>query len=72
MTTTDVPPVNAAAEVVRLRRRVAELEDLLAMARENVAREQREHLAYRAAHKGSCTHPGCRLSLPHGHGEAAR
>lgn len=68
----DVPPVDVHAEVDRLRRRVAELEDLLAMARQNVAREQREHLAYRAAHKGSCTHPGCRLHIPHGHGGEPR
>ncbi|MEU4133601.1 hypothetical protein [Streptomyces wuyuanensis] len=73
-------------EVIRLTARVLELEellvaaqrtnddlkDLLDMARSNVEREQREHAAYRAAHKGSCTHPGCRLRVPHGHSEAAR
>ncbi|MDI9887319.1 hypothetical protein QMZ92_23845 [Streptomyces sp. HNM0645] len=72
MTAIDVPPTDLLAEVHRLRARVAELEDLVAMARQNVEREQREHAAYRAAHKGSCTHPGCRLRIPHGHSEAAR
>lgn len=69
MTAIEIPPTDLLAEVQRLRARVAELEDLVAMARANVEREQAEHLAYRAAHKGSCTHPGCRLRVPHGHGE---
>lgn len=55
------------AEIVRLHQRIADLEDQVAAARDNVERQQTEHLAYRAAHKGSCTHPSCRLRIPHGH-----
>lgn len=59
------------AEIARLRQQVADLEDLVQAARDNVERQQTEHLAYRAAHKGSCTHPSCRLRVPHGHSGGA-
>lgn len=57
--------------IAGLLQRIADLEDACQAARQNVEREQTEHQAYRAAHKGSCTHPTCRLTLPHGHPDGA-
>lgn len=57
--------------IVRLLQRIADLQDACQAARANCEREQAEHQAYRAAHKGSCTNPGCRLGLPHGHSGSA-
>lgn len=53
--------------IVKLLQRIADLQDACTSARQNVEREQDEHQAYRSAHQGSCTHPACRLRLPHGH-----
>ena len=74
MTAMDVRPSDApvVAEIQRLKARVLELEDLLAAARANCEREQDEHQSYRAAHKGACEHPTCRLRMPHGHAGGER
>jgi hypothetical protein len=60
VTAMEVRPQDAPviAEIQRLKARVAELEDLLAAARQNVIREQDEHQAYRFEH------PAVQVVLP--------